>query len=316
MSIKRIIALCVALFMAVTFISCSSASGDNGKLNIVTTNFALYDFARAVCGDSCNVTMLISPGSESHDFEATLTDMAVIEKADLFVYIGGESEEWVDSIFESMGKKADAIKKIRSMDLVEIYTEEELPGMGHDDHDHDHRGGTPDEHVWTSIPNAITIMEKIAAEVTALDGELSESVSANFASYKAELEQIHHEFSEAVSTAKRRTIVVADRFPFRYLTEEYDLEYFAAFSGCSSDTEPTLSTVNVLVENVKSDSIPVLFIIEFSGGETARAVANETGASILTLHSAHNVTREDFDAGITYADIMRQNLEALKTALN
>ena len=315
MSIKRIIALCVALFMAVTFISCSSASGDNGRLNIVTTNFALYDFARAVCGEECNVQMLISPGSESHDFEATLSDMAIVEKADLFVYIGGESEEWVDSIFKSMGKTADAIKKIRSMDLVEIYTEESL--HEHDDHDHDDHGhGAEDEHVWTSIPNAITIMEKIADEVVSLDETLADTVYRNLEAYTAELTAVDTELREVINTAERKSIVVCDRFPFRYLTEEYDLEYFAAFSGCSSDTEPTLSTVNFLVEKVKSDSIPVLFIIEFSGGETARAVANETGASILTLHSAHNVTREDFDSGITYADIMRQNLEALKTALN
>ena len=158
MSIKRIIALCVALFMAVTFISCSSASGDNGRLNIVTTNFALYDFARAVCGEECNVQMLISPGSESHDFEGTLSDMAIVEKTDLFVYIGGESEEWVNEMFDSMGKAADKIKKLRGMDLVEIYTEESL--HEHDDHDHeDHGHGTEDEHIWTSIPNAITIME-------------------------------------------------------------------------------------------------------------------------------------------------------------
>ena len=138
----------------------------------------------------------------------------------------------------------------------------------------------------------------------------------NLEAYTAELTAVDTELREVINTAERKSIVVCDRFPFRYLTEEYDLEYFAAFSGCSSDTEPTLSTVNFLVEKVKSDSIPVLFIIEFSGGETARAVANETGASILTLHSAHNVTREDFDSGITYADIMRQYLEALKTALN
>ncbi len=312
MSIKRIFILLLAFVSAVSLVSCASPATDDGRLSIITTNFALYDLARAVCGEECSVQMLISPGSESHDFEATLTDMASIEKADLFIYIGGESEDWVDGVFESMGKSADKIKKIRAMDLVEIYTEEALPGMGHDAHDH----GTPDEHIWTSIPNAIAIMERIADEVVALDGTLADRIEAGLASYKAELEIIDLELRAAVSTAKRQTIVVGDRFPFRYMAEEYGLDYFAAFSGCSSDTEPTLSTVNFLVDKVKADSIPAIFIIEFSDGATARAVADETGAKILTLHSAHNVTKDDFDSGITYADIMRQNLEALKTALN
>ena len=299
--------------MLLSFVSCVKNKEDDGRLSIVTTNFVLYDLARAVCGEECNVQMLISPGSESHDFESTLSDMAIVEKADLFVYIGGESEEWVGEMFDSMGKSADKIKKLRGMDLVEIYTEESLHSQDdHDDHDH----GTEDEHIWTSIPNAITIMEKIAEEAVALDASLTDSVKSNLEAYKAELTAVDRELRDVIDTAKRNTIVVCDRFPFRYLAEEYGLDYHAAFSGCSSDTEPTLAIINSLVEKVKSDSIPTVFIIEFSDGATARAVSNETGAKILTLHSAHNVTRADFDGGITYADIMRQNIEALKAALN
>lgn len=312
MSIKKIICFALAACMLLSFVSCVKSGEDDGKLSVVTTNFALYDLARAVCGEECNVQMLISPGSESHDFEATLSDMAIVEKADLFVYIGGESEEWVSDMFESMGSSADKIKKIRGMDLVDIYTEESLPGIGHDDHG----DGTEDEHIWTSIPNAITIMKKISEEVIVLDGTLADTAKDNLASYTAELTAVDAELREVIATASRKSIVVCDRFPFRYMAEEYGLDYYAAFSGCSSDTEPTLATVNFLVEKVKAEEIPAVFIIEFSDGATARAVSAETGAKILTLHSAHNVTREDFEGGITYADIMRQNTSALKDALN
>ena len=315
MSIKKIICFILAVLLLLPFSSCSKTVEDDGRLSVVTTNFALYDLARAVCGEECNVQMLISPGSESHDFEATLSDMAIVEKADLFVYIGGESEEWVNEMFGSMGKSADKIKKLRGMDLVEIYTEESL--HDHDDHDHDDHGhGTEDEHIWTSIPNAITIMEKIADEVVSLDKTLADTVYRNLVAYTAELTAVDTELREVINTAERKSIVVCDRFPFRYMTEEYGLEYCAAFSGCSSDTEPTLAMINSLVEKVNTDSIPAVFIIEFSDGATARAVSAETGAEILTLHSAHNVTREDFDSGITYADIMRRNIKALTDALN
>jgi len=295
--------------MLLSFVSCAKSGNDDGRLSVVTTNFALYDLARAVCGEECNVQMLISPGSESHDFEATLSDMAIVEKADLFIYIGGESEEWVNDMFGSMGKSADGIKKLRAMDLVEIYTEESL--HGHDDH------GTEDEHIWTSIPNAITIMEKIAEDVVSLDNSLADEVKNNLEAYRAELTEVDRELRDVINTAKRNSIVVCDRFPFRYLAEEYGLDYCAAFSGCSSDTEPTLVMISSLVDTVKGNDIPAVFIIEFSKNSVAaRAVSDETGAIILTLHSAHNVTREDFDGGITYADIMRQNIEALKIALN
>lgn len=317
MKTKRILSVFLtALTLLLPLSACANTSDGDSRISIVTTNFALYDLARAVCGDGCKVEMLISPGSESHDFEATLTDMAKIADADLFVYVGGESEEWVDGVFESMGKSADGIRKIRALDIVSTYTEEELPGLSHDHGDHgDH--GTIDEHVWTSIPNAVAIMEKISEELYRIDERVSDYVDPELIrEYRYELLKLHEEYKSVVESASRKAIVVADRFPFRYMVEEYGLEYYAAFSGCSSDTEPALTTVNFLVETVKNEAIPAIFIIEFSSGATARAVADETGAEILTLHSAHNVTKEDFDSGITYLEIMRQNLEALKSALN
>jgi len=173
-----------------------------------------------------------------------------------------------------------------------------------------------DEHVWTSIDNAVTIMDKIRGAVISEDVSLTETVTANYAAYKEELIKLDEQFKDTVKSARRNMIIVADRFPFQYLTEKYGIEYVAAFSGCSSDTEPTLSMINYLIEQVKLQDIPAVLKIEFSDGKTAEAVASETGCGILELHSAHNVTTEDFDAGVTYADLMRRNLETLRVALN
>lgn len=314
--------LACLIITPVMLVSCGSAddmADSSDKPSVVTTNFALYDFARAVCGDECNVTMLIPPGQESHDFEASLSDIAKITDSDLFVYVGGESEDWVEDIFASLESMGEELNSLCVLDSVETYDEEIIDGMTHvhdedDEIDHDHDELETDEHVWTSIPNAIQIMEDIRDRMCEIDPALSDSLNENTSVYTDELNTIDSEIAELVNSVRNKMIIVADRFPFRYFTERYGLDYYAAFSGCTSDVEPTLDTVNFLIEKVKETDCPV-FIIEFSDGTTAKAVQAETGCDILTLHSAHNVSRDDFDSGVTYADLMRQNLEALKNAL-
>jgi len=319
-NIKRytaaIMLIILAAIQAVFFSGCGKSNDSaDGKVSVVATNFAMYDLARAVCGDLCDVTMLLKPGSESHDFEATLGDIAIIAEADIILYVGGESEEWMDDVIASLGVNAGTIRFIRAMDHVEtLCAESEIGGHSHD-HDHDDVSEL-DEHVWTSIDNAVTIMDKIRGAVISEDVSLTETVTANYAAYKEELIKLDEQFKDTVKSARRNMIIVADRFPFQYLTEKYGIEYVAAFSGCSSDTEPTLSMINYLIEQVKLQDIPAVLKIEFSDGKTAEAVASETGCGILELHSAHNVTTEDFDAGVTYADLMRRNLETLRVALN
>lgn len=311
--------LCVMLLSAV---SCERAEPAHDKLTVVATNFAMYDFSRAVVGDKADVTMLLTPGNESHDFEVTVSDVAAISNADLFVYVGGESEDWVYRTLESIksGSKSlpdQGLNTFCAMKAVDTLEEETVEGMEETDEDgHTDEGIAPDEHVWTSVSNAITIIESLCERLSEISPENAEAFRDNTDAYIMRLTEIRAELYDTVQSAERKTIVVADRFPFRYLAEECGLEYYAAFSGCSSATEPSLSTVNFLVEKVKSEKIPAVFVIEFSDGKTAHAVADECGCDILTLHSAHNVSPEDYRAGITYADIMEQNVSALKTALN
>lgn len=272
----------------------------------------MYDFARAICGDDADVTMLLTPGSESHDFEATLEDVAKIAEADVFVYVGGESDAWVDGVFESIGSASDGIVKIRAMDVV---------GCTDGDYDHDHESENDhdheiDEHVWTSIPNAILIIDAIADAVAELLPESASEIEERCRTYVDELLEIDRDMMELVESAERRTIVVADRFPFVHMAEHLGVDYVAAFDGCTSDTEPSLSVINTLVREIRENGIDTVFVIEFSDRKTASAIADETGAEILELSSAHNVTKAEFESGITYADIMRKNMAALESALD
>lgn len=303
--------LCFSLVFSL-FSACAHPSEDDGRVRVIATNFAMYDFARAVCGDDADVTMLLTPGSESHDFEATLEDVAKIAEADVFVYVGGESDAWVDGVFESIGSASDGIVKIRAMDVVDACTVDHDHAVT-DDHDHGHE---TDEHVWTSIPNAISIIEAIADAVAELLPESASEIEERCSTYVDELLEIDRDMMELVESAERRTIVVADRFPFVHMAEHLGVDYVAAFDGCTSDTEPSLSVINTLVREIRENGIDTVFVIEFSDRKTAGAIADETGAEILELSSAHNVTKAEFESGITYADIMRKNMAALESALD
>lgn len=313
--IKKFLSAVLAAFALLSLSACSKTENeDDGKLKIVATNFALYDFAENVCGELADVTMLLPLETESHDFEATLGDIDKIASADLFIHTGGESEDWVDDVFASLESMGISLSTICAVEIVETYTEEIVEGMQHGGEDEEE--DSFDEHVWTSIPNAVEIIRAISAEAARLEPDIADEVKARAETYAARLNEIDAEIAETVNTAKRRTIVFADRFPFRYFAERYSLEYYAAFSGCTSNTEPTLATVNFLIEKVREEGIPAVLTIEFSDKKCAQAVADETGCGILELHSAHNVTKDDFDAGVTYADLMLRNLEVLKNVLN
>lgn len=311
--IKRIFAGLLAVLFCGMFTACGTNSiANDGKITVVATNFALYDFARAVCGDACDVRMLLSPGSESHDFEATLADIALLAETDVFVYVGGESEEWVPDVLEAAGK-SDVVQ-VRAIDLVETYVSAGTES-GHEHSEDDGHHHEVDEHIWTSIPNAIKIMEGIRWGILRIH-EGFEFDMDTYNTYLAELLDIDADIRRTVETSAQDTLIFADRFPFRYFTEEYGLSYCAAFDGCSSAVEPSLSTINTIIEKVNETGSSAVFAIEFSDRRTAEAVAAETGCDILEFHSAHNVSKADFESGITYADIMRKNAENLKIALN
>jgi zinc transport system substrate-binding protein len=290
-----------------------SATSDDGKVKIMSTVFPGYDFSREIAGDKADVTMLLPPGSESHSFEPTPKDIIEIEKQDIFIYVGGESDEWVSEILES----ADTSKltTIKLLDEVKAVEEVVVPGM--EEEEEEEESGEPeyDEHVWTSPENAKLIVQKITSELDRIDSANAQVYDGNTSAYVEKLNTLDAEFQDVVKNAKRKTLVFGDRFPFRYFADAYGLDYSAAFPGCSTETECSAKTVAFLVDKVKSEKIPVVFHIELSNKKIAERIAEETGAKVRLLHAAHNVSKDEFESGKTYLEIMQENASTLKEAL-
>lgn len=317
----RIIISLLFITMSVLLTGCRIVKQqDNGKINIVTTVFASFDFARQVAGDNANITLLIKPGSESHSYEPTPKDIIAIEECDIFIYTGGENDTWLDYILNTVDN--DDIKIIKMLDLVEKYEEEHVEGMeGHHhshEHDHSHEEGAEewDEHVWTDPLNAIKISEKIKDVLCETDVNNKERYEENFRQYSDELMRLDSEFESIVEKSERHELVFGDRFPLRYFVEAYGLDYYAAFPGCAAESEPSAKTVAFLIDKVKEDKIPIVFKIELSNGNIANAIANDAGVKVMTFYTCHNVSRSDFDKGETYISLMRRNLDTLREALN
>ena len=296
-----------ALILLVIIISITGCTKQvkNEKTKIVTTNFPCYDFVRAITKDVDNieVDMLVTPGSEIHDYEPTPKDIINIKKSKLFVYTGGESDNWVNKIIKENNN-------VKIMDLVDLKKEELVEGMeGEDEEEYD-------EHVWTSPKNAIKIIDKLKEKIIKIDNKNKNEYEKNAEEYIKKIKEIDKEIENIVETSKRKTIVFADRFPFRYFTDEYGLEYYAAFKGCSESTEASSKTITFLIKKIKEEKIPVVFHIELSNKKIAKVISKETNTKILELNSAHNISKKDFEKGITYVDIMKKNIESLREALN
>ncbi len=295
----------------------------NGKkLKVVTTIYPQYDFAKKIGGDHVEVKMLLKPGMETHSYEPSPKDIAAIKNADIFLCIGSHNEAWVDTIFESMEGAKPAV--IKMMDCVDLLDAQIVEGMEHnhqhDEHDehneHDEHSHSIDEHVWTSPQNAIKIVKIIADRMIEKDEINMREYEANAKSYIKELEDLDKEFKNVVNNGKRTTILFADRFPFRYLAAEYGLDYYAAFTGCSSETEADAGTIVFLKNKVTEEKLPVVFTIEMANGKMADAICEDTGAKKLVLHSCHNLTKDELEAGEDYISIMNKNLKNLEEALN
>ena len=290
---------------------------DDGKLKIVTTIFPQYDFVRAIAGGTgaVNVRMLLSPGEEVHSYEPTPLDIKEIQNCDLFIYVGAENDVWVDRILENMGDKRP--ETLRLVDLTETVAEESVEGMMEEKgHDHEEsREEEADEHVWTSPVKAAEITEAIAQKMAELDPANADDYLANAQDYEAKILDLDAQFRQIAENAERKVLVFGDRFPIRYFAEEYGLDYFAAFPGCSSESEPSASTLAFLIDKVREEEIPVVFSIEFSNGNIARAICESTGAVQRTYNSCHNVTKEQMENGATYVSLMSENLETIREAL-
>ena len=306
-------------------------STENEKLSAVATIFPQYDFLRAIGGDHLDIHMLLSPGAESHSFEPTPGDMITVSECDLFAYVGGDSDAWVETILDSVDTSNKEV--VTLMDCVDTVAEETVEGMethghahdhededtDHDEDSHDHEDeshGEQDEHVWTSPKNAMRIVQKLCDALCRLDPENADDYQANTASYLASLTSLDEEFSDVTANASRHTIVFGDRFPFRYFADAYGLDYYAAFPGCSSESEASAKTLSFLIDKINEEQIPVVFHTELSNEKMTDCICEATGAKKLLLHSCHNVSKDDFENGATYLSLMEQNVAALKEALN
>lgn len=323
----------VSIFLS-TVIICSlfSISGcgktekvqnSDGKISIVTTIFPYYDFVRQLAGDKADVRLLLSPGSDPHSYEPTPSDIVAIENCDLFVYNGGESDEWVDGVLSSIENKN--VKVMKMMEYVTLRHEQSMDhnhehaeheDMDDNDEGHDHEEGEEyDEHIWTSIRNAERMSASIADELISVDSKNSDYYNEKKADYISSLDSLDKKFTEVANNKKRDTLVFGDRFPFLYFVSDYDLGYECAFPGCSHETEPSTAVVSHLIDFTRENNIPVVFYLELSSGKVAQIISEDSSAKTMQFSSCHNVTKEDFENGATYISVMEQNLEALKEAL-
>ena len=255
-------------------------------MQIVATIFPQYDFARQIVGDYADVYMLLKPGEEIHSYEPTPQDIKMIQNSDLFIYTGGENDVWVENILSSLGDEGP--RSVRLLDLVETSAEVHLEGMmeekgDHDhadesddhaeDHSHNHFEEEPDEHVWTSPENCVILIEKLTDIICGTDPSHEEAYRRNGDAYRSAFEELDREYRQMADSAARRTILFGDRFPFLYLARELDLTCYAAFSGCSAESEPSAATIAFLIDKAVEEKLPVVFKIEFSNGNIASAVS-------------------------------------------
>jgi len=316
---KRTLSISFLLIITISlFSSCSSLKKEtaSNKTSVVTTVFAPYDFIRQIAGEHAEVTMLLPPGAESHSYEPTPQDIITIKNCDVFVYVGGDSDAWVAGVLDSIEK--NSMKIVTLMDCVDLVEEETVEGMEPEEEKEESESEAVeyDEHVWTSPRNAIKIVDKITEALCSVDETNKDFYSASASSYDGKLSELDAAFKKLVASGKRKTVVFGDRFPLRYFVDAYGLGYYAAFPGCSTDTEPSAATVAFLIDKVKEQQIPVVFHIELSNEKMADTICEATGAKKLLFNACHNVSKKDFDKGVTYLDLMYQNVEALKEALN
>lgn len=299
--IRLCLLLCVFLLAG-----CTTNSIDKG-LTIVSTSFPGYDFARAIVGEDANTIMLIKPGTEVHTFDPSPKDIINIQNSDIFIYVGGESDAWVDDILSTLDTSNMVI--VRLMDYVDLSYEEIKEGMTSHDSEEEY-----DEHIWTSPKNAIKLVNAIYDAIIKKDNN-TKFYKSNKDKYVEYLEGLDKEITDIVSNGKRKTLIFGDRFPFKYFVNDYGLDYYAAFPGCSSETEPSAKTVSFLIDKVRKEKIPVIFYLEMSNKRQASLIAEETGTKTLMFHSIHNLTKEEFESNLTYVDLMKQNISNLKEAL-
>ena len=344
MRIKKVmVCLVAALFMVCTFAGCAEKNPSEAsakKISIVTTIFPEYDWVMSLLGDNpadAQVTMLLDNGVDLHSYQPTAADVIKISECDMFVYVGGESDEWVeDALKEAVNKNMIVVNlldelgdAVKAEEVVEGMQGEDEHNHDHDhddadheeeehDHDHEEEEEEKDEHVWLSLRNASVICEVLEANLERIDGAHADTYKKNLEFYKEKLASLDGEYQKAVGAGSTDTILFGDRFPFRYLVDDYALNYYAAFVGCSAETEASFETITFLAGKVDELSLNSILTIENNDRKIAKTISDNTKSKnqkILTLDSMQSTTSKDVKAGVTYLSIMESNLEVLREAL-
>ena len=317
---KRMMAAVLLLCLALSLAACRESDPvqeSSDPLSIVTTVFPAYDFARQIAGERAKVSLLVPPGAESHSFEPTPQDMLRVQESSLFFCNGGESEAWVEELLEGQDAPPETLCMLDCVDALEEEIKEGMQQIFEEEAEGEEgeEGPEYDEHVWTSPVKAMEICRALCEDLCRIDPEGETLYRSNLAAYEAKLADLDSAFRRAVAQGQREVLVFADRFPVRYFVEEYGLDYYAAFPGCADDTEPSARTVAFLIDRVREQRIPAVLTIEFSNEKMADVICEDTGCGKLRFHSCHTVSAEDLEQGVTYLDLMWQNVETVKEAL-
>lgn len=320
---KKILALLLALWIPAAVLSGCAPQDDSAasnKLNIVTTIFPAYDWVREILGDETDraeITTLLDSGVDLHSYQPTVDDIVKISECDLFLYVGGESDGWVEDALKNAPNKDR--KVIRLLDVLgdSAKAEETVEGMQEEEHDHEEEAEY-DEHIWLSLKNAQVLVAAISEALQESDPARKDTYAANAAAYAEKLSALDGEYRAAVDSGKYKTLLFGDRFPFRYLADDYGLDYYAAFPGCSAETEASFETVSFLAGKMDALGLPCVLTIEGTQHKIAETVVQNTAQKnqqILTMDSMQAVTANDASSGVSYLSIMEKNLSVLKKAL-
>lgn len=332
---KKITALLLALFMLVGALAGCGKQNDTNKtdkLSIVTTIFPEYDWVREILGDKADnaeITMLLDNGVDLHSYQPTADDIVKISDCDLFIYVGGESDGWVEDALRNAANRN--MKVINLLEVLgdSVKTEEIVEGMQEEEHEHEDAHAhddaeeheheeEADEHVWLSLKNAKMLVRVISKALQELDPDNKDIYAANADAYVKKLSALDAEYQAAVDAASNKTILFGDRFPFRYLVDDYGLRYYAAFVGCSAETEAGFETISFLAKRVDEWKLPCVLTIEGAQHKIAETVVRNTTAKnqkVLTMDSMQSTTTQDVKNGTTYLSVMEKNLSVLKEAL-
>ncbi len=317
---KKILSIVVCVVLILCLSACGTQSGGNGHIKIVTTVFPVYDWVRNIVGDNKNVdiTMLLDSGADLHSFEPSADDIIKIATCDMFVFVGGESDKWVnDALSEKQNKQMTVINLLSELGNNKV-TEEIKEAMEAEEEDEEDEPEY-DEHIWLSLKNAERLCKIISDNLCKTDPQNKKQYEDNAKNYIIKLLSVDKSYADTVKESSNKTLVFGDRFPFRYLTKDYGIDYYAAFVGCSAESEASFKTVVFLANKVDELGLDSIIKIEGSDGKLANTIKENTkskSAKILTLNSMQSVTKKQLDEGVTYIGICEKNLEVLKEALN